>query len=237
MPWLSAKARAFSFVRATPAVKRSFSLLPWTHSTRFWPQRPRPTIAALITLRRLRGLRTDALDELLRRPLAPLRDQSLFGRQQVGSVPHVEPIRIGPVLVHAAPWVGPVVVDLAAEEMPANAPHVLVLAEMREMLMSHEHVVEVLHLEGEVIQARALVPDAEEHVMIDVVLAPIAPVERPDDVVLRAHVDVVRADEAERVAEPAHGRHHIGRRHHAVADPLHARGALRDPHQRAGPLQ
>src|SRR5215813_13214600 len=132
MPWVSAKACAFSFVRATPVVKRSLSLFPWTHSTRFWPQRPRPTIAALITERRLRlASRANALDELLRRALAPLRDQSLLGRQQVGSVLHVEPIGVGPVLVHSSPRVGPVVVDLAAEEVPADAPHVFVLAEMR----------------------------------------------------------------------------------------------------------
>src|SRR5262245_26851661 len=152
MPWASAKARAFSFVRATPVVKRSLSLFPWTHSTRFWPQRPRPTIAALITESSLRpGSRADALDELLRWALTPLRDQSLLGRQQVGSVLRVEPVGVGPVLVHSSPRVGPVVVDLAAEEMSADAPHVLVLAEMRKMLVPHEHVVQVLHLEGQVI--------------------------------------------------------------------------------------
>ena len=47
--------------------------------------------------------------------------------------------------------------------------------------------------------------EAEEDVMIDVGIAAVAAVERADQVVLLAGIDVVRADEAQRLAEPAHG--------------------------------
>src|SRR5438874_1322564 len=65
------------------------------------------------------------LDELLRRVVTPLADERFFRRQQVTRRARVEPVGVGPALVHAAPRIAPVVVDLAAEEMPAHAPHVL----------------------------------------------------------------------------------------------------------------
>src|SRR5262245_14808424 len=143
-----------------------------------------------------RALRDHAIEEPLRRALAPLRDEPVFRGDQVRAVLHVEPVRVGPVLVHAAPRIRPIVVDLAAEEMPADAPHVLVLAELPNVLVAGEDVIDVGHLEREVVQAGALVPDAEEHVVIDIGGSPVEPVERADDVVLAAGVDVVRADEA-----------------------------------------
>src|SRR5256885_5765263 len=124
------------------------------------------------------------IQEPLRRPLAPLRDQPVLGRDQVGAVLHVQPIGVRPVLVYATPRIRPVVVDLAAEEMASDAPHVLVLAELRQVLVAGEHVVDVGDLERQVIEPGALVLDAEEHVMVDVRAAAVAAVERPDDVVL-----------------------------------------------------
>src|SRR5207245_10616848 len=70
---------------------------------RFWrgpSRRPPP----------METLRADAADELLGRRAAPLRDQRFFGRQEMALVLHVEAIGVGPVLVHAAPRIGPVVV-------------------------------------------------------------------------------------------------------------------------------
>src|SRR5947207_1341938 len=83
------------------------------------------------------------LDELLRRVVTPLADERFFRRQQVTRRARVEPVGVGPALVHAAPRIAPVVVDLAAEEMPAHAPHVLVLAEPREIFVVLEHGVDV----------------------------------------------------------------------------------------------
>src|SRR6185503_9736908 len=61
MPCLRQNSAAFPGVRVAAATKRMASLLPWTLSTRCWPQVPRPTIAAWIigsgytTTRRSRG--------------------------------------------------------------------------------------------------------------------------------------------------------------------------------------
>src|SRR6266508_1288267 len=170
-------------------------------------------------------------------PPAPLRSQPLLGRYQVRAVLRVQPVRVRPVLVHPAPRVRPVVVDLASQEMATDTPHVLVLAQPRHVLVAHEHVVDVLHLERQVVQPRAIVPDAEERVVIDVGRAPVEPVEGPDEIVLAALVDVVRADEPERLAEPPHRLLDVGRGHHPVADALDPRGAHRQPHDLSGPLQ
>ena len=106
--------------------------------------------------------------------------------------------------------------------MAPDAPHVLVLAKALHVLVTHEHVVDVLHLVREMVQPRAVVADAEERVVIDVGRAAVEAVERPDEVVLASLVDVVRADEAERLAEPRHRGLDVGRGHDAVPDALHA---------------
>src|SRR5262245_37090327 len=178
-----------------------------------------------------------AIEESLGWALAPLRDETVVSRDEIRAVLLVQPVGVGPVLVHPAPRVGPVVVDLAAQEMPADPPHVLVLAELLQMLVSGEHVVDVRHLERQVVQAGALVPDAEEDVMVDEGGAAVEPVERADDVVLAAGVHVVRANEAERLAEPPRRLDHLGGRHDAMADPFHPRGAPVNAHHRAGPLE
>ena len=103
--------------------------------------------------------------------------------------------------------------------------------------MADEHVVDVLHLEREMIEAGAFVPHAEERVMVDVIVAGVDPAELADDVVLVAGVDVVRADQAERLAEPADGLLVLRRAEHGVADPLHARRAGGEADDLAGAVQ
>src|SRR5712691_4144226 len=136
-------------------------------------------------------LRDGVGDEFLRHRLAPLRAQSFLRRQQLGAMARVEHVGVGPVLVHPAPRILPVVVDLTAEDVPPDAPYVLVLARLAQVLMAEHDVVDALHLEGEVIQADLGTLEAQEHVMIDEGLAAVAAVERRDDVVLGAGVDVV----------------------------------------------
>src|SRR5215510_3476049 len=184
-----------------------------------------------------RQLHADVPDELLRWALAPLAPQRLVRRQQMRAAVHVQAIGVGPAFVYTTPRVGPVVVDLTAEEMAADAPHVLVLAESHQILVILEHRVDVRHLEREMIQTRALVPDAEEHVVVDVLIATVAAIERSDDVVLTLDVHVIRADEAERVAEPLHRLFDLGRSHHAVADALDRRRRLRQAHEHPSPPQ
>ena len=62
--------------------------------------------------------------------LSPHCDRALLPPNEVGAVGEIEPVAVGPMLVDAAPGIGPVVVDLAAEHVAADAPHVLVLAEL-----------------------------------------------------------------------------------------------------------
>src|SRR5580700_6271391 len=177
---------------------------------------------------------THMIDEFLRRPFAPLRPQCFFGGDEIGAVGEVEPVAVGPMLMDAAPRIGPVVIDLAAQHMTADAPHVLVLAGLLEVFMAHADVVDVRHLEGEVIQAGLLGIETEEDVMIDVSVAAVAAVERADQIVLVLGVDVVRADQAQRLAEPAHGLAELRRHHHAMADALDVGRPPRQPHQFAG---
>src|SRR5256886_5719103 len=80
------------------------------------------------------SLLTDVLDEPLRRVLAPLAPEPLLRRQEIAAALRVEAVGVRPALLHPAPRVGPVVVDLAAEQVPPDAPHVLVLAQPREGL-------------------------------------------------------------------------------------------------------
>src|SRR5216684_7841299 len=98
--------------------------------------------------------RAGMADEALGRALAPLRLEALLGAQQVAAVGGVQPVGIGPALVHAAPRVGPVVVDLAAQQMAADAPHVLVLAEPLDMRVVLEDGINVLRLVGDMVQSR-----------------------------------------------------------------------------------
>src|SRR6267143_1117428 len=100
------------------------------------------------------ALRDRVGDEFLRNGLPPLRAQSFLRRQQLGPMARVEHVGVGPVLVHPAPRILPVVVDLAAEDVPPDAPHVLILARLLEVLVAEHDVVDALHFEGEVIQPR-----------------------------------------------------------------------------------
>src|ERR1700722_8272582 len=91
--------------------------------------------------------RAGVIDEFLRRRLAPLRHQGLLGGQEVRAVGQIQAVAVGPMLVHAAPRIGPVVVDLAAQDMAAAPPDVLVGAKLLEIVVGHADVVDVRHLE------------------------------------------------------------------------------------------
>src|SRR5690349_19448401 len=113
----------------------------------------------------------DVTDELLRRSCSPLRAETFLGRDEVAAITGVQPIRVRPMLMHATPGIGPVVIDLTAKQVAADSPHVFVAAEAAQVLVADEHVVDVLHLEGEVVEARSRIPHAEEGVVVDVVVA------------------------------------------------------------------
>src|SRR2546425_10797336 len=183
------------------------------------------------------GLRDRVGDEFLRHRLAPLRAQSFLRRQQLGAMARVEHVGVGPVLVHPAPRILPVVVDLAAEDVPPDAPHVLVLARLLEVLVAEHDVVDALHFEREVIQSRLRPLEAQEHVVIDKGLAAVAAVERGDDVVLGTGVDVIRTQEAEHLAVPLGSLFCALRHDDAVGDALHLRRPALQAHELAGAPQ
>jgi hypothetical protein len=94
-------------------------------------------------------------------------------------------------LMDAARGISPIVVDLTAEQVTADAPHVLELAETVQIFTADEHVVDVLHLERKMIEAGALVPHAEEGVVINLIVAGIDPAELANDVLPLPGINVV----------------------------------------------
>src|SRR6266849_483605 len=188
----------------------------------------RMTIAFMVP-----GLRDRVGDAFLRHGLAPLRAQSFLRRQQLGAMARVEHVRVGPVLVHPAPGILPVVVDLAAEDVPPDAPYVLVLAGLAQVLVAEHDVVDALHLEREVIQSRLRPFEAQEHVVIDEGLAAVAAVERGDDVVLGTGVHVVGTEEAEHLAVPLRSLFRVLRHDDAVRDALYLRRPTLQAHELA----
>src|SRR6267143_171636 len=229
-----------SSVRFTDTARTSISTSPacgtgvGTSSSRITSGGPnsRMTIAFMAP-----ALRDRVGDEFLRNRLAPLRAQSFLRRKQLGAMARVEHVGVSPVLVHPAPRILPVVVDLAAEDVAPDAPHVLVLAGLAQVLVAEHDVVDALHFERKMIQPRLRPFEAQEHVVIDESLAAVAAVERGDDVVLRAGVDVVRGEQAEHLAVPLDSLFCVLRHDHAVGDALHLRRAALEAHELAGAPQ
>src|SRR2546427_520062 len=100
------------------------------------------------------GLRDRVGDEFLGHRFAPLGAQSFLRRKELGAMARVEHVGIGPVFVHPAPGVLPVVVDLAAEDVAPDSPHVLVLAGLPQVLVAEHDVVDARHFDREAIPAR-----------------------------------------------------------------------------------
>src|SRR5690606_20461350 len=110
----------------------------------------------------------------------------------------------------------------------------LVLADAAQMLVAEHDVVDALYLEREVIEAGFRSFEAEERVMVYIGRAAVAPVERRDDVALVANIDVVRADEPERLAVPLDLLRHALGHDHRMGDALDLGWAGLEPHQFAG---
>src|SRR5215471_18111229 len=132
----------------------------------------------------------DLRDRLTSRPARPLA-----ALQDVGRGVRVEHVGVGPMFVHAAPWVGPVIEQLAADQMAANAPHVLIALALQ-MLVTGHHVVDVGGLVGEMVEAALVAANAEKCVMVDIIVAAVESIKRADDIALVAGVEFIRAAEA-----------------------------------------
>src|SRR5208282_2238809 len=148
------------------------------------------------------SLRYRVLDEFLRHGVTPLREEPIPGRNLVGGRAGVEDVGVGPVLVDPAPGIVPVIVDLGAEHVAADAPDMLVLARFLQMFLAEHHVVEIAHLERQMVEAVLRSGEAEENMVIDIIVAAVEPVERADDVALVAFINVVRDQETQRLAVP-----------------------------------
>src|SRR5205814_7070285 len=164
--------------------------------------------------------------ELFGDRLAPWPVQ-LVPADQVRRHAGVQHVGIGPVLVHPAPGVAPVIEHLAAERMPADAPEVLIALRLHDFVADHD-VVDVSRLIGEVVEPRLVAADAEEGVVVDIVLAAVEPVERADDVVGAVNVDLVGAAQTEDLAVPAERLLELRRMHDEMADPFDVRRAALD---------
>src|SRR5438309_1785991 len=223
-----------SSVRFTDTARTSMSTSPasgtgvGTSSRRITSGGPNSRMTMAFT-----ALRDRVADEFLGYRFAPLGAQAFLSRKELGSMARVEHVGIGPVLVHPAPGILPVVVDLAAEDVAPDAPHVLVLAGLPQVLVAEHDVVDALHFEREVIQSRLRPFEAQEHVVIDEGLAAVAAVERGDDVVLGTGVDVIRTQEAEHLAVPLGSLFCVLRHDDAVGDALHLRRPAREAHELA----
>src|SRR5204863_4710363 len=123
------------------------------------------------------------------------------------------------MLVDASPRIGPVIVDLAPQHVPPDSPHVLIFSELREVVVSHGYVVDVLHLEGNMVETGPFMPQAEEDVMVDIGFPAITPIERPYQVVRFAGIDIIGADEAQCLAEPLNRLLELRGHEHAMTDP------------------
>src|SRR5579863_3410211 len=152
----------------------------------------------------------------------------------MGTIGEIEAVAVGPMLVHAAPWVSPIVVDLAAKHVPADAPHVLVGPESFKVVVTHADVVDIGNLERKMIQSGLLMPQAEEDMVIDIGVAAIAAIERSNQIVLAFDVDVVRTDHSQHFAEPIDGFAKPRRHQHTMPNALDVGGPSRQPHELAG---
>src|SRR6516162_7588789 len=155
----------------------------------------------------------------LRDRLAPRSAGALAAFQYIGRGMCVEHIGVGPVLVHPAPRVGPVIEQLAADQMAADAPHVLV-AFAGQMLVTDHHVVDVGRLVGEMIEAALVAANAEEGVMVDIPVAAVEAIKGANDVALLPGIEFIRAAEAEHLAVPAERLLEVLRHHDEMAEPL-----------------
>ena len=161
------------------------------------------------------------VDEVVGQVGAPLIEPGAVEHVIAGRLVGVEQVSVRIVLVLLAPGIAPVVEDLAAEQMPADAPGVAVPLRHQDLL-AHLDRVEVDDLEGDMVDLRFEASRDEQRVMVARLVAAVEAHERPDrGSVLKAHH--VRRKEAERVHIPAGAAVEIGRLEHEVAELRHLR--------------
>jgi hypothetical protein len=160
-----------------------------------------------------------------------------LGAEQAGEVGHVgrgrvvEQVAVGPVLDHVTVGVEPVVVDLAAEDVPADPP-LGVVPTLHEVGVSGHEVVEVGHLERRVVERGAASAEEEQGVVVDVAVASIAAQERPERGAL-VELNLVGREQAEVLLVPRFTRAVVDDVENAVTEPLDVRRSRFQAQRRA----
>ena len=96
---------------------------------------------------------------------APLRADEICERRNMWWCLVVEQIAVGPMFHHVSPWIQPIVVDLASENVASNTPLVRV-ATAREVRVATHEVVKVGDFERRMVERRLSRTDEEQRVMI-----------------------------------------------------------------------
>ena len=109
--------------------------------------------------------RESRVDEVVRQIWTPLIEPGAVEHVVAGRLRCVEQVAVGIVLVLLAPRIAPIVENLAAEQMAADAPCVPVVRRHHHLL-AHLDCVEVDHLEGDVIDLRFEPGRDEQRVMV-----------------------------------------------------------------------
>src|SRR4029453_12193364 len=101
------------------------------------------------------------------------------------------------------------------------------------MLGADEDVVDVGRLERQMVESVSVAADAEERMVIHIVLATVEPIERADDIALLPFIDVVRATKPEGFPIPPERFFEFFRHDDEVTEALDVRRAALDPEQLA----
>ena len=134
------------------------------------------------------------------------------------------------MLDHVAEGIEPVVVDLAAQNVAADAP-LRMPAGGREVRVAGHQIVEVGNLERGMVELGLADPEQEQRVVIDELLAAIAAQKRTERRGL-VERDLVGGDQAEVLLVPSFARPIVEHVEHAMAQPLDVRRPCVQP-QRA----
>ena len=136
------------------------------------------------------------------------------------------------MLVLLAPWVSPIVEDLAPEEVASDPPRMAITIGQHDLL-AHFHGIEIDDLECDVIRLGLESRRHEQGMMVRRLVAAIQPHERTDRRAVRQAHDVGRK-EAERVHVPTRAHVEVGRLEDEMSELRHLRrlqrGALRVIH-------
>src|SRR5438270_6138996 len=99
------------------------------------------------------------------------------------------------------------------------------------MLVADHNIIDVGSFVREVVEPALVAADAEEGVVVDIIVAAVEPIERADDIGLLARIELVGATEAEHLAIPAERLLEILAHNDKMAEPLDVRRARLDAEQ------